>query len=120
MNSSISFIEAVEECIQILDGAFKVDVSGSVPTEMTIRSAIVSLPPGEIGIVNRIEIIGPEGEIEYQCNNIRVSNGTDLIRECGGPAVLRAGETTYRAEGSEFEPHPDVTFCISLDTYEGV
>jgi hypothetical protein len=114
MAATGSFTEAVEESITITGGSFNVNSPGSVPTPITIRSAIVSLPPGETGRVNQIVIIGPDGKREFGCQNIKVQNGTDLIKECGGPAVLQAGSTTYEAQGSNFSPNPNIQFSIDL------
>ncbi len=114
MDSQNSFFEAVEECVLTHNGMFQVDVSGWVPEEMVIRSAVVSLLPDEIGIVDEILIIGPDGQIELECFSIKVENGTDLIRECGKVVILQPGETRYRASGSNFEPSLETKFCISL------
>jgi hypothetical protein len=91
--------DAVEECIQITGGAFSVNVKGLVPSPLVIRSAIVSLPSGETGTVEKIVITDPGGQSEFGCPQpISVENGTDLIQMCGGPAYLKPGSTTYEAK----------------------
>jgi hypothetical protein len=116
MAATGSFTEAVEESIMITGGSFNVNLPGPVPMPITIRSAVVSLPPGETGTVNQIVITGPDGKREFGCQNIKVQNGTDLIKECGGSAVLQAGKTIYEAQGSDFGPNPDVLFSIDLES----
>ncbi|NER33673.1 MAG: hypothetical protein F6J93_06385 [Oscillatoria sp. SIO1A7] len=104
--------------VSIQDGSFNVETVSDLPMDITIRSAIVTLPPGETGTIDTILITRPynqdgcpetilDGEsvcIEFGCSWIEVENGTDLIPACGGPAVLKAAETTYHANGSHFGP----------------
>jgi hypothetical protein len=75
---------------------------------------IVSLPDSETGKIDNIVITGSEGQREFGCAGLQVTNGTDLVQECGGPAVLKAGQTTYEAKGSDFAPNPDVSFSVDL------
>jgi hypothetical protein len=69
------------------------------------------------GVVKSIKItrkVGNDDVIEFGCVNLKVSQGTDLIKSCGGPALLAAGETTYQAAGADFGPEPNGTFSIQL------
>ncbi|WP_293123613.1 hypothetical protein [Microcoleus sp. bin38.metabat.b11b12b14.051] len=112
---SFAVPDDITETIYITGGKFTVDLKAiPVPNNLTVRSAVVTLPAREIGILNSISIIGPDGSSEFGCVNTRVRNGTDLIKACGGPAVLKAGNTQYTAEGSDFRPNPDVPFSITL------
>ena len=107
--------------ITITKGSFDFSTKNDSP-EFTVRSAIVSLPEGESGNIDEIIITGPEGQREFGCFNIKgVKNGTNLISDCGGPAVLKAGKTVYKAKGSGFDPESNVTdFSIKLcDTFAG-
>lgn len=109
--------DAIRFEISIKDGGFGVDVPASVPEpSLTVRSAIVSLPAGESGTIQSIIITGPDGAREFGCSNIKIKDGTDLIKACGGPAVLKPGTTRYQANGKDFIPNPDVPFGISLST----
>lgn len=110
--------DAIRFQIPIKDGGFNVDVpKAPVPQPgLTVRSAIVSLPAGESGTIQSIIITGPDGAREFGCSNIKIKDGTDLIKACGGPAVLKPGDTIYQANGKDFIPNPDVTFGISLST----
>ncbi len=103
------------ESIQITKGKFSVDVKAKVPGQITVRRAVVSLPSGETGKINKIVITGPNGKREFGCQGIQVKDGTDLIKACGGPAVLEAGKTSYIAEGSDFGPNPDAKLKVDLD-----
>lgn len=111
----------IEGPASIHDGSFEVLTISDIPEDFTVRSAIVSLPEGETGIIDRILITRPdEGKgcpgagskvvdgtpvcVEFGCSGIKVENGTNLVAACGGPAVLKAAETTYQAEGSHFKP----------------
>lgn len=113
MPATANLLDEIEKSIPVQNGEFSVNMKAPVPSS-TIRSAIVSLPPGETGRVNKIVITGPNEQREYGCQNITVQNGTDLIKACGGPAVLLAGETIYQAEGSDFSPNPNVQFSVTL------
>lgn len=108
----------MEGPVPIKDGSFSLSVTDPAPA-FTVRSAIVSLPDGETGDLESIIIIGPNGEREFGCGSkeypIKVENGTDLIPACGGPAVLKAGDTTYEAKGSNFGPMGNFdTFSVTL------
>lgn len=118
--------------VSIYDGSFKVETVNYLPMDFTVRSAIVSLPEGESGIIDRILITRPDeglgcpdagsaivdGKpvcIEFGCSGIQVENGTNLVLSCGGPAVLKAAETTYKAQGSNFGPQGTFdNFSVSL------
>ncbi|MDJ0508326.1 MAG: hypothetical protein QNJ64_03570 [Crocosphaera sp.] len=105
--------------VTITKGSFDFSTKNDSP-EFTVRSAIVSLPEGESGNIDEIVITGPDGQREFGCFNIKgVANGTNLISDCGGPAVLKAGNTVYQAKGSGFNPESDITnFSIKLcDTF---
>lgn len=106
-------IDSIFEKVQITGGEFEVDVTVPVENQIRIGSAVVSLPPGETGTIDEIAITGPEGKI-FGCVNIKVTNGTDLIKSCGGPANLIPGDTRYQAKGSNFQPQPDVEFGVEL------
>lgn len=107
---------AISEQIEITGGGFSISppLETAVPQPITIRSAVVSLPEGETGTLEKIIITGPTGEREFGCFNIKIQNGTDLIKSCGGPAVLEAGKTLYEAQGNHFAPDLDTTFSVSL------
>lgn len=90
-----------------------------IPKPLRIASAVVSLPEGETGLIEQIKITNTslpmgENEIEFGCVNLKVQNGTDLIKSCGGPAYLKAGNTKYEAKGSKFNPESKVAFSIKL------
>ncbi len=110
-----NFADAVAKCVLIADGAFSVKAMGPVPSQATVTSAVVSLPPNEAGIIKEIAITGPDGQKEFGCQNLKVQNGTDLIKACGGPAVLKAGDTTYQASGSNFGPDTTSILSVTLD-----
>lgn len=101
--------------VSVMEGSFNVDVSDiDVQKDLIIGSAVVSLPEGETGTIDQIVITGPDGQREFGCENIKVENGTDLIKSCGGPAYLKAGKTKYQARGSNFQPNPNVKLGIDL------
>ena len=85
------------------------------PVTTTIRSAKVTLsPPNATGTLETIMITGPEG-LEFGCSNIKVKNGIDLIKACGGPATLKAGgSTTYKVTGKEFGPESQTIITVDL------
>ena len=85
-----------------------------IPSSMRVQKAIISLPVGESGTIDSIEIIGPNNKREFGCKNIDVVNGTDLIKSCGGPAYLEEGKTTYKASGSNFKPDTNTSLKITL------
>lgn len=114
-------IAAQEHCrppkgpIHVQNASFDYSNTGNINHDFTVRSAIVSLPEGETGTIDEIIITGPDGNREFGCSNIKVKNGTNLIPACGGPAVLKAGTTTYQAKGSYFEPQDTFgNFLINL------
>ncbi len=103
--------------VQITNGSFSYINTEPVPKYIKVRSATVEgLPPGETGTIDEIIITGPNGKREYGCSGINnVEDGTDLVQSCGGPAVLKAGSTTYEAKGSNFQPQTTFdTFSIVL------
>ncbi len=103
------------QSVPIENGSFDVKVTGTLAEDTRIGSAVISLPPGgETGVIEQIIITGPDGKIEYGCQNEPVTTGTDLIRECGGPAYLIQGETTYTAKGSGFTPELKTTLEVNL------
>lgn len=114
--NSMSEVQSIIESIEIKDGGFDLSkgVVGQVPEDLRIASAVVTLPAGETGLINSIAISGPDGQREFGCENLKVTNGTDLIKSCGGPAYLAAGKTTYMAQGSNFQPQGDVKFSVTL------
>lgn len=89
-------------------------VTGTLDKKLRISSAVVSLPENETGIIDKIIITGPNGEREFGCVNLKVTNGTDLIKSCGGPAYLNVGNNTYEAQGSKFEPKCNFKLGIKL------
>lgn len=98
--------------VHIDNGGFKVSRQGNIAKPGRISAAIVSLPEGESGTIDSINITGPNHEKEFGCENLDVVNGTDLIKSCGGVAYLKEGKTTYAAMGSHFKP--DTTLKIAL------
>lgn len=101
--------------ISIEGGSFKVNPVRPIDQQKTIRYAVVSLEPSyETGVIDAIVITGPNGKREFGCAGLKVQNGTDLIRSCGGPAVLEPGETSYMAIGSGFDPNSQVTLSVNL------
>lgn len=120
MADSSPIMRAMEEIISksapIKGGILKVDRSTDIPSPGgTVRKAVLSLPDGETGTIDSIVITGPGEVREFGCSGLKVQNGTDLIKACGGPAVLKPGPTTYQASGSNFGPEPDVTLSVALD-----
>ena len=105
----------VPRVVDIQNGSFSVSVTPNVPTDFTVRSAIVQLPDGVTGTIDQIKITGPDSQVEFGCPQIKnVKNGTNLIQDCGGPAPLKAGKTTYQAKGSNFQPSDEIKFSIKL------
>jgi len=103
------------QSVPIVNGSFDVSVTGTLQDDTRIGSAIISLPPGgETGVIEEIIITGPDEKIEYGCQYEPVATGFDLIRQCGGPAYLLQGSTTYRAKGSGFAPELDTTLTVDL------
>ena len=103
------------QSVPIVDGSFDVSVTGTLKEDTRIGSAVISLPPGgETGVIEQIIITGPDGKIEYGCQNQPVTTGSNLIQECGGPAYLLKGSTTYTAKGAGFDPELDTTLTVDL------
>lgn len=105
----------ITEKAQIISGKFSIDTTTQpLPAKTVIRSAKLSLPPGETGTINKIKITGPNG-VEFGCQDIKVKDGVDLIKACGGTAVLEAGgPITYIAEGSSFAPQLNTEIQVVL------
>ncbi|NJM46501.1 MAG: hypothetical protein HC860_10210 [Alkalinema sp. RU_4_3] len=91
-----------------------------VPAPTIIRQAILSLPRGQTGTITNITITGPsatpgEKGIVFQCSNVKIKDGLDLIKACGGPAELRpGGKLVYKATGGNFFPRPNFTLGVTL------
>jgi hypothetical protein len=88
------------------------------PSEtLTIRSARVTLLPATAtGTLDSIVITGPDGR-EFGCTGVKVTNGINLIKSCGGPATLKAGgATTYAVKGSNFGPESETTISVQLSS----
>lgn len=105
----------ITEKAQITDGKFSIDTTTQpLPAKTVIRSAKLFLAPGETGTINKIKITGPNG-VEFGCQDIKAKDGVDLIKACGGPAVLEAGgSVTYVAEGSDFAPKLNTKIKVVL------
>lgn len=105
----------ITEKAPITEGKFSIDTTTTpLPDKTVIRSAKLFLPAGETGTINKIKITGPNG-LEFGCQDIKVKNGVDLIKACGGPAVLEAGGAiTYVAEGSGFAPKLNTKIKVVL------
>lgn len=105
----------ITEKAQITDGKFSIDTTTQpLPAKTVVRSAKLFLPSGETGTINKIRITGPNG-VEFGCQDIKVKDGVDLIKACGGPAVLEAGGAiTYVAEGSDFAPKLNTNIKVVL------
>ena len=104
----------IEGPAAIQNGTFTVTTKSDIPA-FTVRSAIVYLPEEVSGDIDSINITGPDNKPEFGCVNIKgVTNGTNLISACGGPAVLKAGNTLYQAKGSNFAPGDQIKFSIQL------
>ena len=105
----------ITEKAPITGGKFSINTTTTpLPAKTVIRSAKISLAAGETGTINKIKITGPNG-LEFGCQDIQVKNGVDLIKACGGPAVLEAGGAiTYVAEGSGFATKPNTNLTVVL------
>ena len=91
--------------IPVNQGSFDYSVNNQVRSPVVVRSVNVCLePPTATGKIDMITIIGPDGIPEFGCRPEAVNQGTNLIRACGGPAVLKPGDTIYMAQGSGFTP----------------
>lgn len=116
---AMAAMKGIMESVQIQGGTFsvKTDPFPIPPLEKPLRiaQAIVSLSPDTMkrGLVKSIKITGPNG-IEFGCVNLKVEDGTDLIKSCGGPALLEAGLTVYEANGIDFGPEQNGTFSVDL------
>jgi hypothetical protein len=106
-------IDSIFESVPITGGGFTIDLTVPIKEKIRIASAVVSLPDGETGTIDEIAITGSDGKI-FGCQNIKVQNGTDLIKSCGGSAYLVPGDTKYQAKGSNFQPSPDIKFGVEL------
>lgn len=106
-------IDSIFRNVSIRGGEFSVDLTVPIPSKALIGKALVSLPDGETGTIDEIAITGANGKI-FGCKNLKVQNGTDLIKSCGGKAFLIPGDTRYQAKGSNFQPSPDVEFSVEL------
>ncbi|MDJ0531253.1 MAG: hypothetical protein QNJ70_01945 [Xenococcaceae cyanobacterium MO_207.B15] len=102
--------------VDVKNGGFSYENTKMIPSAARIQAAIVSLPEGEAGTIDSIEIIGPNNKREFGCKNLDVVNGTDLIKSCGGFADLKEGKTTYKASGSNFGPDANTTLGIGLES----
>jgi len=100
-------------------GTFQIVKDKAIPAG-TVFSAVVETSDEEKGEIDEIIITGPgvDGPAtrEFGCINQRVQDGTDLIKTCGGPAVLKAGQTKYVANGHGFSPN--VPFTVNLTIRE--
>lgn len=104
----------ITEKATITGGKLSIDTTHPLPATTVIRSAKLSLPAGETGTINKIKITSPNG-LEFGCQDIQVKDGVDLIKACGGPAVLEAGGAiTYVAEGSGFAPKLNTNLTVVL------
>lgn len=124
-SAAMAAMQGIVKMVDVKDGSFgPFSVSTTIPPlpgdkPLRIGSALVSLSPDTLkeGVVKSIKItrkVGNDDIIEFGCVNLKVSQGTDLIKSCGGPALLAAGETTYEATGTNFGPEPNGTFSIQL------
>jgi hypothetical protein len=105
----------ITENAQIIGGKLSVNTTTpSLPATTVIRSAKLFLAKGETGIINKIKITDGNG-LAFGCQDIKVKDGIDLIKACGGPAVLEAaGPLTYVAEGSNFAPKLNTRIKVVL------
>lgn len=106
-------VDNILKSVPITGGKFSVDLTVTIPSKARIGKAVVSLPQGETGTIDEIAITGMDGKI-FGCKNIKIQNGTDLIKACGGPAYLIPGSTVYQAKGSNFKPKADVQLGVEL------
>jgi len=111
-----SCLKETEKAAVIHKGSFDFTRYCCVNSQKNFRSVVVSLPDGETGIINSLVIIGSDKQKEFGCQNIQIQNGTDLIKQCGGPVVLKEGLTRYHAQGSGFNPNLDLLFSVHLNT----
>ncbi|MGK7912528.1 MAG: hypothetical protein AB4050_13775 [Synechococcus sp.] len=105
------------------NGTFTVTTKADLPLSARVGSAVLSFdPPNASGTIDSIQIKNldkPVGQqLEFGCGPLKVSDGkvsnvTDLITACGGPAYLAKGTTTYNASGSGFPAGTVATVCLS-------
>jgi hypothetical protein len=115
---SMAAMQEMMESVSIQGGTFTVAKHLEIPPlpkPIRIAHAIVSLSPETMnrGLVKSIKITGPNG-IEFGCVNLKVEPGVDLIKSCGGPALLESGPTIYEANGIDFGPEQNGTFSVDL------
>lgn len=105
----------ITEEAQISEGKFSINTTTiPLPSKTVVRSAKLFLPIDETGTINKIQITGPNG-LEFGCQDIKVKDGVDLIKACGGPAALEAGGAiNYVAEGSDFGPELNTKVKVVL------
>jgi hypothetical protein len=102
--------------LPVQNGDFNYKNTKKLPYPAVVRSVKVCLePPSATGRIEQILITGPDGRIEFGCYPYAVEQGTNLIRACGGPAVLMPGDTTYQAIGSGFTPE-NVRLTVNLSS----
>lgn len=116
-------MQAIVQKVPIKDGKFTATAETIIPEPpvgvpvkpIRIEQALVSLTPDSLkeGVVRSIKITGPKG-VEFGCVNLKVQDGTDLIKSCGGPALLEPGKTLYEASGDDFGPDGFGEFSIIL------
>lgn len=99
-------------------GSFTVSTKSDLPQSARVGSAILSFDPtSATGTIDSIQIQNldkpSDQQLEFGCGPLEVSNGTDLIAACGGPAYLAKGNTTYNAAGSDFPTGTVVSVCLS-------
>ncbi|WP_334814130.1 hypothetical protein [Nostoc sp.] len=111
--STFATLSITEEA-QISAGNFSINKTIPLQSKTVVRSAKLFLPIGETGTINKIQITGPNG-LEFGCQDIKVKDGVDLIKACGGPGALEGGgEINYVAEGSDFEPELNTKLKVVL------
>ncbi len=117
-----SFMEQVQDIMESVDvhkGTFSVQTKPiDVTTRIIVEKATVSFDPETMkeGTVDVLKIAQTNGKVLYNCVNLKVKKGTDLIRSCGGPANLTPGNTViYSASGSGFGPETDGRFSVKLE-----
>mgnify|MGYP003344159828 FL=1 len=115
---SMAAMQGMMESVPIQGGTFTVKKELTfppLPKPIRIAQAIVALTPESMnhGLVKSIKITGPNG-IEFGCVNLKVEPGVDLIKSCGGPALLESGPTIYEASGLDFGPEQNGTFSVDL------
>jgi hypothetical protein len=101
------------------NGAFNLFLETKGETEQGVRSAVLSVPGGGRGTIKNIKITevtpsasNPSGVV-FGCVNIQARDKSNLIKDCGGPALLKRG-TKYKYEASGIGFKPNSKFKISL------